>query len=64
MTRCPIHDRPLVTEHTSRKKICIACFTERMRRQRSERIVMTNEKHAGANNARAKKAYHDKKAAK
>ena len=61
MTTCPTHNRPLVIEHTSRKPFCIACYTERMRRQRSERIVMTNEKHAGKNNERAKKRYHDKK---
>jgi hypothetical protein len=61
MTICPTHLRPLVIEHTSRKPFCIACYTERMRRQRNERVTMTNPAHAEKNNARAKKRYHDKK---
>ena len=52
---CPTHSRPLVLEHTSRKWFCIACYTERMRRQRNERVTLTNEKHNAANRVRAKR---------
>jgi hypothetical protein len=58
---CNIHNRPLVIEHTSRKPFCIACYTERMRKQRNERVTMTNPAHAEKNNVRAKKRYHDGK---
>lgn len=27
-TYCPTHNRPLMTEHTSRKKFCLACRNE------------------------------------
>jgi hypothetical protein len=62
MTHCPTHNRPLATTNRG-TLICFPCYFARMRKQRNERISMTDKPAATMEKQKAylKKYYQDSK---